>query len=176
MLDCYVGKRPSYAWRDIVHGRELLKQGLIKSIGNGKGTWVWSENWILDGRPGPPMCRQRDRNIMLRVSDLMNSQTRTWEESTIHNLFIEKDANHIMKMKIFTHLEDTWMWGFSKNGAYDSQSGYRLLEKLPEPQEEPPEPMPPIEKALWKIKTSSKIKYFLWRALSGVLAVSELTS
>lgn len=38
-------------------------------------------------------------------------------------------------------------------------------------------PLPPVEKQLWKsiwrLKTSPKIRHFLWRALSGALAVAE---
>lgn len=40
-----------------------------------------------------------------------------------------------------------------------------------------PSPPPPVEKKLWKsiwkLKTSPKIRHFLWRALSGALAVAE---
>lgn len=38
-------------------------------------------------------------------------------------------------------------------------------------------PLPPVEKQLWKnlwkLKTSPKIRHFLWRAMSGALAVAE---
>ena len=37
-LDCRIGTRPSYAWRSIIHGRELLSQGLYHKIGSGETT------------------------------------------------------------------------------------------------------------------------------------------
>lgn len=37
-LECGNGSRPSFAWRSILHRRELLKQGLYRSIGNGTQT------------------------------------------------------------------------------------------------------------------------------------------
>lgn len=43
-LECEKGYKPSYAWRSSLFGRELLRKGLIKSIGNGKGTFVCLTN------------------------------------------------------------------------------------------------------------------------------------
>lgn len=40
-LDAGKGFRPSYAWRIILFGRELLVAGLMKSIGKGHSTYVW---------------------------------------------------------------------------------------------------------------------------------------
>lgn len=51
MLDSGPGTRPSYAWRSILFGKDLLKNGLLKQIGNGLDTSVWFENWILDEVP-----------------------------------------------------------------------------------------------------------------------------
>lgn len=53
-LDCCVGARPSYAWRSMLHGRDLLKKGLLKAVGNGEDTRVWLDNWLLAPVPRPP--------------------------------------------------------------------------------------------------------------------------
>lgn len=47
-LDSSIGNRPSYAWRSILHGRELLQKGLLTSVGNGESIKVWQDKWILD--------------------------------------------------------------------------------------------------------------------------------
>lgn len=40
-LKCSIGSRPSYAWRSIMHDRDLLSQGLVQKIGNGASSRVW---------------------------------------------------------------------------------------------------------------------------------------
>lgn len=54
-LDCGKGYRPSYAWRSILFGRELLMKGLMKSIGDGKNMFVWADSWIFDEVPRRPV-------------------------------------------------------------------------------------------------------------------------
>jgi hypothetical protein len=38
-------KRASYAWRGIIHGKDLLSTGLIWRIGDGSKISVWKTNW-----------------------------------------------------------------------------------------------------------------------------------
>ena len=72
-LECGKGYIPSYAWRSIMFGRELLTKGLIKSIGNGRSTSIWSENWIMDDVLRRPVNRQLLIDANLKVSSLFDS-------------------------------------------------------------------------------------------------------
>jgi hypothetical protein len=39
-------KRSSYTWKSILHGRDLLKEGVVWRIGDGETVDVWEHNWI----------------------------------------------------------------------------------------------------------------------------------
>ncbi|XP_071684967.1 uncharacterized mitochondrial protein AtMg00310-like [Lolium perenne] len=45
-LDAQLGDSPSHIWRAIQDGKDVLKQGLIRRIGNGEDTMIWNTNWI----------------------------------------------------------------------------------------------------------------------------------
>ncbi|XP_062028618.1 uncharacterized mitochondrial protein AtMg00310-like [Rosa rugosa] len=40
------GKSSSYAWKSIMHGRELLRKGIRLQIGNGSQAYVWTDPWL----------------------------------------------------------------------------------------------------------------------------------
>ena len=46
ILNVSVGSNPSKTWRAICDGIEVMNQGLIKWIGDGKTTQIWGCNWI----------------------------------------------------------------------------------------------------------------------------------
>jgi hypothetical protein len=41
-----LGSNPLYAWRSIFNSREMLKQGLIWRVGNGKDIKIWGDKWL----------------------------------------------------------------------------------------------------------------------------------
>lgn len=52
ILQASLGSHPSQVWRAIVEGRDVLKQVLIRRVGNGNMTHIWNDNW-LQGRDAP---------------------------------------------------------------------------------------------------------------------------
>lgn len=178
-LEANVGTRPSYAWRSILHGRELLAQGLLKKIGNGESVKVWTDNWIIDEVPRPPHYHpDAEVDLTLTVRDLIDDQSSAWNIPMVRQLFCEEDVSRVLNVKVNVDSVDTLEWGFSKNGVYNTKSGYKLAVVLQEKQVFPPSPaLPPLERKLWrdlwKSKTTPKIKHFMWRALSGALAVKQ---
>lgn len=173
-----MGSRTSFAWCSLIHGRELLQQGLVTKVGNGSTTKVWWDKWIIDTVPRTPDYKPgSDVDLTLKVEDLLDRQRGTWNRELLYQTFSQKDAEIISKMKPMLSHSDSVVWGFTKDGRYSSKSGYALLEAVEEMISPTSTPIPPVEKylwkSIWKSETSPKLRHFLWRSLSGALAVKE---
>lgn len=93
-LDCGLGTRPSYAWRSILHGRELLKEGQVHKLDDGRGTKVWLDNWILGPNARPPRyCQDAVVDLTLTVHDLIDEPTRTWNVNLMRQILPKKTSS-----------------------------------------------------------------------------------
>ena len=61
----------SQTWQSIVHGLELLKEGLVWRIGNGQSVRIWRDSWIPHPVGRPPISQQ-GRCRLRRVSELLD--------------------------------------------------------------------------------------------------------
>lgn len=177
-LQSSLGSRPSYAWGSILHGRELLSKGLIREIGNGRSSNVWHVNWIIAPIQRTPNYRQDSViDLTLTISDLLLPNSSAWDAALVRRTFTDHDTEIILRLKPNRMQEDGYKWGFTKDGIYTSPSGYRFFDSFPEEDGSTSTSLPPLEKYLWKslckICAPPKIKHFLWKALSGALAVME---
>jgi hypothetical protein len=46
ILDAQLRAHPSQIWCSILDGRVVLIQGLIRRIGDGRSTNIWTDNWL----------------------------------------------------------------------------------------------------------------------------------
>ncbi|XP_010472440.1 PREDICTED: uncharacterized protein LOC104752070 [Camelina sativa] len=130
IIECGAGSRPSYAWRSILHGRDLLKAGLMKSIGDGCDTLVWRDKWIMDKHPRAPFRSQIFFDFNMKVVDLRTPGAATWDKEKTLSTLYEPRSDDLIKLN-------------------------------------------ELKASVWKVETVPKIRTFLWRMLSGALAVSE---
>ncbi|KAG7586642.1 Reverse transcriptase zinc-binding domain [Arabidopsis thaliana x Arabidopsis arenosa] len=173
-MDATIGSRPSYAWRSIIHGRDLLEKGLIKNIGNGQSTSVWTDKWIFDNAPRRPFNKQSLFDLDLRVSNLITTQG-SWNQALLSELFFPPDVVRIMSYPPNVAVSDSFIWAYNRSGCYTVKSGNWLISHLqpaPAPISVPEQESRALKMKIWAIKTVPKIQMFLWRALSGALAVS----
>lgn len=91
-LEARLGSRPSYAWRSIVFGRELLVKGLRRNVGSGERINVWLDKWLFDSTPIAPLRKQIIFDLDLCVCDLINPQTRTWDRGKLEEIFFPSGA------------------------------------------------------------------------------------
>ncbi|KAG2315720.1 hypothetical protein Bca52824_018842 [Brassica carinata] len=172
------GPRPSYAWRSIQFGKELLVLGITKKIGNGRTVSVWVDAWIEGEVMRRPLMKNIFVDLLLCVDKLIDQETRCWNLNTLHDLFYEEDVARIVAMKPVFEEEDFWVWKYNKHGGYSAKSGYWLKNRLTRSDEiREAEALPSLnvlKTEAWKLKAPPKIKTFFWRALSNAISAGEL--
>lgn len=167
--------RPSYAWRSIIFGRELLNKGLIRSIGDGQTTHVWSHKWIMEEVPRRPVNKEMMIDVNFKVFSL-NLKEKQWDRDKLQVLFPANEVNRILQMDVW-NVADRDIWAYSSNGSYTVKSGYMLATKEKETHaallSNTHQGLLELKRTIWNVPTIRKIRSFMWRAASGALAVAE---
>jgi len=130
-LNANITSRPSYAWRSILHGRELLCKGLRKMVGNGKSLNVWIDSWIYDNGLRAPLIKNPIINIDLMVEDLIDVEARGWDRDILEELFYPNDVQLILSKKPVVSKDDFHFWEHTKSGDDSVKSVIGLLTDLP---------------------------------------------
>ncbi|CAA7043074.1 unnamed protein product [Microthlaspi erraticum] len=66
-LSSALGTRPSFAWRSILFGRNLLLKGLKRMVGDGQSIRVWIDPWIEDNIMRCPWMKNPNIDLMPAV-------------------------------------------------------------------------------------------------------------
>ncbi|KAG7541734.1 Reverse transcriptase zinc-binding domain [Arabidopsis thaliana x Arabidopsis arenosa] len=176
-LQAALGDRPSFAWRSILHGRDLLHLGLRKMIGDGEDTFVWTARWILDGVMRAPLMRNIIFDLDMKVKDLLDPIAGTWDLESLQEHFFPRDVELILKIKPVISSEDFHVWEHTKSGEYSVKSGYwfafqrEKADLICEFQMQPS--IQPIKDLIWKSLTPTKIRNFMWKVISGAVPVVD---
>ena len=162
----------SPVWKSLLSCRDLLRQGLMWKLGNGKQISFWFDNWIgnftladtinlpVEALPSPEA----------RVSDFI-LQSHTWDIDKLKQTL--SDHSIITKIQGITipvhDMEDSFCWGLHSSGNFSTKSATWLARG---PQATPNYDWP--HKWIWKIDTVPKIKVFLWQLCHKAIPVRGL--
>lgn len=181
ILKCKVSKASSWFWQSIMTARELVKQGTIRLVGNGRITRIWEDNWIPGNPQGKPTTKEPPNNELQKVDELILNHR--WRRSLIYRVFNKEDAEKILNIPVsISGREDRHFWKHSNNGQYTVRSSYKLMNKQREGNDKrkrseeassSDESNNQIWKTLWKLKIKHKIKTFVWRCLTNTLPANE---
>lgn len=167
---------PSCGWNSIIAAKNLLKQGLQKTNWSGCNTKAWNEPLIPDKLTRLPRSNHRHtmKNSQLLVRDLMRHNSMEWNETLIRELFHPEDVVLILGIRPSRRFNlDGYAWSYTKSGTYTVKSDYDLVHNSNTLQENRQIPEPSITyllRQVWKIKTPTKLKHFMWQALAGCVA------
>lgn len=175
-LDAKLGVRPSFAWRSILHSRDLLVKGLRYRIRDGNSIKIWTFPWIKDITMRAPLLKNIIVDIDQMVGSLIDHSSRSWNRSKLDDLFFQRDSNLILKIKPVTDSADFWSWEHNHSGDYSVKSGYWLACEYYNKETLSFARLLPsincLKDQIWLLQTAPKIKSFLWKVLSGALPVA----
>lgn len=122
-----VGSRPSQIWWSICEGRDILRTGLIKRIGDGADTNIWNDNWLPRNFNMRPICIV-SANPPSQVSELIVHATKSWNEQALEEHLLPMDAEIVRQIPIsYKAQQDFYAWQYERSGSFSVRSCYRLV-------------------------------------------------
>ena len=163
----------SYAWQSILKARSVIADGMLWRVGDGSTIRIYWDKWLPGKFPSRIGSPQIATPGDVRVSSLIDQDTKTWDYARIDHLFLPFEAEKIKAIPLcVTHQADYLIWPRSRDGNYSVKTGYDLLwerEQLENASVSDSANKKLFWKRLWKMNVPSKIKNFLWRACSEAL-------
>lgn len=174
------GRNPCYIWTSLLRGRQLLYQGLGWKLGNGKQINVWSHNWIPSQLYFKPFLNNSSDYPSLKVSDLIDRQSKTWNLRALQNHLHPVDIPRITKIQIPASLQnDEIIWMPDKHGKLFVQSTYiyiyifvnmyRSMTLANPASSSHLKDMKKFGKLMWSNALPRRLSLWLWRAVKGKL-------
>jgi ribonuclease HI len=169
-------RNSSHIWNAILFGREALKRGLIKRVGDGTSIRVWDDPWIPNHIRKWPLVRSPDAQVNL-VHELIDEDSASWDMEKIEENFEPVDADAIRRIPIGRFTEDIWAWEPEKNGCFTVRSCYKILSS--DAQEVASESSSGEHgnncwKILWKLAVPPKVKSFWWRVINEYVPCRQI--
>jgi ribonuclease HI len=175
-LEANMGRRISFAWRSILSSRELVKEGLVWRVGNGRKVRIWEDRWL----PSPAFKILTTPSILnptATVDQLIDREARWWDNNQLNSLFSAEEVSMIQKISIScTNQEDILIWRGTKNGIFSVRSAYYMQMEMVSRNEgacSENEKQNRIWKRIWSLSVPNSEKNFLWRACNDILPTKE---
>ncbi|XP_074374181.1 uncharacterized protein LOC141714567 [Apium graveolens] len=144
--------------------REVLRQGCSRSIGTGDDTFVWKVSWLPCTENGYVTTSMPYELENVKVSNLMTSPERGWDDEVLTDIFNDRDVcliNQIPLSSLDRH--GSWFWLFDEKGDFIVKSYYRRLVGEYDTSDAL------FWKNVWALLIPGKIKVMLWRECRSCL-------
>lgn len=168
-----MGYRPSFIWRSILWGRQVIHKELRWRIENGENLQIYNTSWI----PRPETFKILSQPTLpkeAKVSWLINEEHK-WNENLIRQHFIPEDVKRIVQISLPVCPEpDQLLRAYDRHGLYSVKSGYQVALRLKFPNYPSTSKTSMTEwNMIWKLQIPTKIKIFMWRAAQNLLPTVE---
>lgn len=161
-------------------GRNAPQPGLRWNVKGISFLNVWHDPWVSSIPNFKIISIQSADCLVLYIADLIDHQTRQWDENIIFASFDPLEAREILKIQLSEFDQgESLVWHYSKYGISTVKSVYHVLissqgENAYQADGSLPSSMwPSFWKSIGHVKIPPKIRNFIWRAVYGALASRE---
>lgn len=120
-----LGSNPSYVWRSLSCGRDLLLKGLCWRVGDVNSISVYSEPWIPNLHTYK-CCFNSQLYGNLKVANLITDGG-VWNEELVRSIFLPYEAEAILDILLNRRsFKDIRIWKRTENRKYSVKSGYHM--------------------------------------------------
>lgn len=88
-LEAEIGKNHNFVWRSILAGKDVIRSGARRKIGDGADTNVWTMPWLPDLHNGCITTDMPNQLSNIVVRSLMDNEYKKWDEDIVCNIFDE---------------------------------------------------------------------------------------
>ncbi|XP_026409985.1 uncharacterized protein LOC113305093 [Papaver somniferum] len=167
VLNSYCPDKASWVWKCLHNTMNKIKPFISWVVGEGNFIDPWC-NWIpRKGVATPKANSIPDKN--LKVSDIINHDTRTWDTKKLSDVFDQSSKEMIQKIPLRSESSiDRRIWTPTKDGVFTTKSAYTTFSVRGDDSESD------LWSAVWKLKVPARIQLFVWKALKRALPVNEI--
>ncbi|XP_004305638.1 PREDICTED: putative ribonuclease H protein At1g65750-like [Fragaria vesca subsp. vesca] len=164
-----LGKAPSYAWRSILEGRDTLRNGIQRLIGDGMSTNVWADPWLMGENLLPFFS-----DTVSRVSDLFVSPG-VWDVALLSHLFLAHivHKNQALPISSRSH-SDKSIWALDRKGLFTVKSAYHIARtRVLEDHVMAPNPSVQLWNKIWNAPVPVPITLGWWEEFKSAIVKSR---
>ena len=127
ILNSKLGCSPSYTWRSIFKGLEVVRKGSRWRVGNGRLIHIWEDKWLPTPMTYKVISPPRLFGDFPMVSALIDEDTKRWKVDTLKSIFLPFEVETILNIPLSHYLpEDKIIWVGNNKGVFSVKSAYYM--------------------------------------------------
>jgi hypothetical protein len=111
--------KASFVWRSIQSTCDLIREGSVWRIGNGKNARIWEDRWLLTHSTFRVQSARALLDPMATVEQLIDEDLKCWKKPLLDQLFSPDEAKTILSIPInCTDQEDIQIRRGNEKGVF----------------------------------------------------------
>jgi hypothetical protein len=152
----------SWIWKGIQKIKHFIFDVACLKVPRSSSSSIWSTNWVPSIPSFKPLPKfPFNRNIQaLQIQDLIDPLLSHWIVLAIYSLFDSSLAREILKTRIFTAPNPSYLWTPSSSGRFSISSVYKFIIAS---SSNPSSMTPQFWNSLWKLNLNDRLRLFIWK-------------